>query len=573
MQYIKRFLASFSDDAEMTAAEEIVRLARESGTLDAFRSTAPASNEDTYSFFGDLASGEYHFSQDLKKLFGEPAEKPFYAVCEIEKRITNEVDNRIRKAAIRALTDGAPRMVEYFRVELNGETVWTCIRCARVHHAAKGPLYVCGSVEFISDRRILLELFQFTHCGEKLASTLGMLLSAPAGSSAAVLRMTHSTEPGREDLVNLISQRLLQHSQAPDSVICSSTGCCGALVVILRSDSPECLRAFNELLSAELASIGLPLDFFSALSLISTGEDCSSLQSRMPRVIEVLDLLARDGCATERSDTILSLGDVLELYRAIKNNFSGFELHFQPVVSRRDRAITGGELLIRFRTPHSNLGPNKFIPVLEKTPLAIPLGRWTFEEALRAAEELRHSDWTIGFNVSPIQVDDPLYLKFIMETLKSSEEPAERFLMEITETSETLYPQNLGLFLKKCREMGMRTAIDDFGTGYNSIEILLEAPFDVLKFSRSLTAKALRSEAGARLLGRCIAAAREYGAAVCVEGVETARELAQLDAMEPDFFQGWYFSRPVRISVAKRLSLEQPLRNSLEPSETEDASL
>ena len=145
-------------------------------------------------------------------------------------------------------------------------------------------------------------------------------------------------------------------------------------------------------------------------------------------------------------------------------------------------------------------------------------------------------------------MDDPLYLKFIMETLKSSTQPASRFLMEITETSETIYPQNLELFLKKCREMGMRTAIDDFGTGYNSLESLLAAPFDVLKFGRSLTAKALSSEAGARLLGRLIAAAREYG--------------ALLDAMEPDFYQGWYFSRPVRISVAKRFSLEQTCVNS-----------
>lgn len=562
MQYIKRFLASFNESEEMTAAEEIVRLARESGTLDAFRSTAPASYEDTYFFFGDLASGEYHFSQDLKKLFGEPEDNPFFAVREIEKRITNEVDKRIRKAAIRALTDGAPRMVEYFRVELNGEVVWTCIRCARVHHAAKGPLYVCGSVEFISDRRILSELFTFTRCGEKLEATLSMLLSAPAGSSAAVLRMTHSTEPGREDLVNLISQRLLRHAQEPDAVICSSSGCCGALVVILRTESPECLRNFNELLSAELDHIGLPLDFFSALNQISNGGHSTSFQNRMPKVIEVLELLSKDASGSELSDTMLSLGDVLALYRAIKNNFAGFELHFQPVVSRRNRTTAGGELLIRFRTPHSNLGPHKFIPVLEKTPLAIPLGRWTFEAALSAAEELRYSECTIGFNVSPIQVDDPLYLKFIMETLKSSTQPASRFLMEITETSETIYPQNLELFLKKCREMGMRTAIDDFGTGYNSLESLLAAPFDVLKFGRSLTAKALSSEAGARRLGRLIAAAREYGAAVCVEGVETARELALLDAMEPDFYQGWYFSRPVRISVAKRFSLEQTCVNS-----------
>ena len=69
--------------------------------------------------------------------------------------------------------------------------------------------------------------------------------------------------------------------------------------------------------------------------------------------------------------------------------------------------------------------------------------------------------------------------------------------------------------------------------------------------------------ADAETRARIVAAEeREYGAAVCVEGVETARELALLDAMEPDFYQGWYFSRPVRISVAKRFSLEQTCVNS-----------
>lgn len=548
MKYVRRFLKSFPEVSESSAAENLVRLAREGGTLGAFRATAPTALEDTYFFFGDLLTGKYHFSQDLKAFFGLPPEKPFLAVTELADRMPNEVDRRLRDKAIRALIDGAPQMVEHFRVKIDGHVYWVCTRCARIYSNKKDSIYVCGSIEFSSDQRILTELFQFTQNGEQLQAVLRMLMHAAPGSRPIVLDLSSSMEFGREDIVNLVAQRMSQSNASTESVLDACVSCRHSLVALLKPEVSDGTGEVQKLLADELDAIGLPRSLWSEPKIFEPVQDAAHRTAGMLEVIRFLEPSAEPEC----DEKLLTLSEALELFTCIKNDFSGFELQFQPIVSQREKTVCAGELLIRFRAPNLKLGPQKFIPILEKTAFAIPLGRWTFEEAIRAASALgaEHEDLRIGFNVSPIQLDDPLYYNFMMQSLRLAGISAKRFIIEITEASEVRSIESLSQFLHKCRGSGMKTAIDDFGSGYNSLEILLGAPFDEVKFGRTLTTKALRSRESMAFFGRLIEACRALGVTTCVEGVELPEELERLDELAPDLYQGWFFSRPLRIEDA-----------------------
>jgi EAL domain-containing protein (putative c-di-GMP-specific phosphodiesterase class I) len=86
--------------------------------------------------------------------------------------------------------------------------------------------------------------------------------------------------------------------------------------------------------------------------------------------------------------------------------------------------------------------------------------------------------------------------------------------------------------------------LDDFGTGYSSLSYLERLPIQTVKIARSF----IRGGAGTgianpKIVQAIVALAENLGKAVTAEGVETAEQLAQLQAWNCTGAQG-YFSIP-----------------------------
>ena len=117
--------------------------------------------------------------------------------------------------------------------------------------------------------------------------------------------------------------------------------------------------------------------------------------------------------------------------------------------------------------------------------------------------------------------------------------------LELTESVLMKHAESTASILKALRERGVQVAIDDFGTGYSSLSYLRKFPVDALKIDQSFVRQISAAGDDTTIVTAVIGMARSLKLRVVAEGVETAEELAFLQAHQCDEAQGYYFSRPV----------------------------
>ncbi|RRD93935.1 EAL domain-containing protein [Clostridiales bacterium COT073_COT-073] len=241
---------------------------------------------------------------------------------------------------------------------------------------------------------------------------------------------------------------------------------------------------------------------------------------------------------------------VIDLSDDALNNFRNFRVLIQPIVSAKNHKIVGGEILLRWRYEGKDISPIVFIPILEETKLILPVGRWVFEQAVRHCKRICAyiPDFFADFNVSYYQINDDEFPAFMKSTLQKRELSSDHLIMELTETHYNDNPLKLQQFLDSCRNIGIQMALDDFGVGYSSLEMLLKYPAKVVKLDRSLMKKMSDSKDISDFITSIVYACRRFNKLVCVEGVETEKELQIVTEAGCDFIQGYYFYQPMELT-------------------------
>src|ERR1022692_4643138 len=246
-----------------------------------------------------------------------------------------------------------------------------------------------------------------------------------------------------------------------------------------------------------------------------------------------------------------------KLERDLQNALTNgeFELFYQPVVSLEDNKIGSFEALLRWRHPERGLvSPTEFIPLAEETGLIVPLGEWVLRAACAEATNWP-DDIAVAVNVSAIQVTNKNLINVVVGSIASAGIPANRLILEITESA---FLQNTFAnltTLKRLHELGVRFAMDDFGTGYSSLGYLTSFPFSKIKIDRSFIT-GLSDTNESRAIVRAVAdLARNLSMSVTAEGVETDRQLEQVRLLGCSEMQGYLFSHPLPAAEIHRLFL------------------
>ena len=228
-----------------------------------------------------------------------------------------------------------------------------------------------------------------------------------------------------------------------------------------------------------------------------------------------------------------------------------FFLAYQPIVHLATGALAGVESLVRWRAPDRGVvSPAQFIPVAEETGLIRPLGRWVLEEACRQgaawiAAAPGAPAFSVTVNVSGRQLQQPGFVAEVEAALATSGFPAERLVIELTESSVVHHPDVARRRLTALKALGVRVAIDDFGTGYSALSYLRQFPIDVLKIDKSFVDEIAGGGQPAALAAAIVALGEALSLRTVAEGVETAEQAAALGRMGCALGQGYHFSRPV----------------------------
>jgi len=235
------------------------------------------------------------------------------------------------------------------------------------------------------------------------------------------------------------------------------------------------------------------------------------------------------------------------------------QLEYQPIVRATDGRVTSVEALLRWNHPDRGLiSPNVLIRLSEESGDILDIGRWVLEHALndRHHWDVNTDDepFAMAVNVSTHQLMAPGFVAMVKDILSLTDTNAKDICLEITESAFVQDGGRALAVLRQLKELGLRLALDGFGTGYSSLSYLTEFPVDVVKIDQTLIANLTESKATHAIVAMTIELAHLLDLVVVCEGVETAEQDHEVNALAGDFCQGVFFSRPMTADMVDDLT-------------------
>jgi diguanylate cyclase (GGDEF)-like protein/PAS domain S-box-containing protein len=235
-----------------------------------------------------------------------------------------------------------------------------------------------------------------------------------------------------------------------------------------------------------------------------------------------------------------------------------FELHAQPIVALGDGDDAPTfELLLRMRADDGELiAPAAFLPIAERFDLVQAIDRWVVGRAVALVrrEHAAGRPVTLSVNVSGRTMGDADFAGWLERLLTDTPVPAQRLIVEITETAAIVNLDRARALADTLRRLGCLLALDDFGAGFASFTYLKHLHFDVLKIDGEYV-RGLRDNPTDRLVVEAVVAiARGLGTPSLAEFVADSDTLDAVRALGVDYAQGFHLGRPVPIDEALRLA-------------------
>ena len=226
-----------------------------------------------------------------------------------------------------------------------------------------------------------------------------------------------------------------------------------------------------------------------------------------------------------------------------------FVLHYQPKVNMRTGLVVGVEALLCWQHPHRGLLTHSdFIGVLEDHPLAVTLGEWAIESALKQMRTWHDEgfDIAVSVNVGARQLQQIDFLDRLRRLLAAYPMVLPLQLeLEVLEAVALMDIQQVSDVMRECRNIGVTFALDDFGTGYSSLTYLKRLPVGVIKVAPSFVRDMLSNPDDLAILGGVMGMATAFRRHVVAQGVDTVEQGELLLQLGCELAQGRCIAPPM----------------------------
>ena len=236
-----------------------------------------------------------------------------------------------------------------------------------------------------------------------------------------------------------------------------------------------------------------------------------------------------------------------KMKRAMENR--EFVLYRQPKYDHATGKMVGAEVLSRWvRSDGSIVSPGLFIPVFEKNGYITELDRFVWRSSFEMVDAWVREGYSavpVSVNISRISLVDESITDVIRE-LKDKYPEACRFIQfEITESAYADNVEEIFARVQTIRDMGFRVNMDDFGSGYSSLNLLKDAPIDIIKLDMGFLRGHENMDKGNIIISSVVNMTRQLGFDIVAEGVETKEQADLLSGMGCNVIQGFYYARPM----------------------------
>ncbi|MCR5596501.1 MAG: EAL domain-containing protein [Lachnospiraceae bacterium] len=245
---------------------------------------------------------------------------------------------------------------------------------------------------------------------------------------------------------------------------------------------------------------------------------------------------------------IKELGDINE-----KMNMSDprIQVYCQPVYNIQNDSYDTAEALMRLKIDELGIiYPNVFIPLAEQNGYICTLTKIIMSKTCKEIRKILDQGYNlkrVSVNFSIFDIRDSEFCVNFMKIIRSARIPCDKIAIEITESQTDSDFKVIKEKINQLKGSGIKFYLDDFGTGYSNFERIMELPFDIIKFDRSLVVGTADDEKVKVMVSHLAKMFSDMDYAVLYEGVESEKDEHRCKDMGAKYLQGYRYSKPIPI--------------------------
>ena len=245
------------------------------------------------------------------------------------------------------------------------------------------------------------------------------------------------------------------------------------------------------------------------------------------------------------------LRELTDIYRRHDVEDPRVLAYCQPVFNLRTGRFDTAEALMRLRLDETGIVyPDAFIPMAESHGYIHVLTEIILHKTCREIRKLTEEGFDINrisVNISVLELKDDGFCGDISSIIDGNSVPGDKVALELTESNSEADFVIMQKKIEELREKGLQFYLDDFGTGYSNMERIMELPFDIIKFDRTMVAASAEDERSEKIVESLAHMFTDMEYSVLYEGVEDDMDEDRCREMSASYLQGYKYSRPVPI--------------------------
>ena len=228
------------------------------------------------------------------------------------------------------------------------------------------------------------------------------------------------------------------------------------------------------------------------------------------------------------------------------------EVYCQPVFNIKKGIYDTAEALMRLKLPEIGMVfPDQFIPIAEQNGCIKMLTHIILNKTCRNIKALIENGYnvrriSVNFTIFDVREND--FCTMVEKTIRDNNITYDQIAIEITESQNELDFEVIKERINELKGSGIKFYLDDFGTGYSNFERIMELPFDIIKFDRSLVIASSNDEKMKDMVSHLAKMFSEMNYSVLYEGIEDEEDEERCKSMSAKYLQGYKYSKPIPIT-------------------------